>query len=113
MKGRGFGIGILAIIAAFGAAVMLLWNAVLPDIIGVASINFWQALGLLALSRILFGGLAGIINHLHRHHNPIQEKWKNMTFEQRREFIKRRNRFGFGRFHFDLHKDDNQKDNDQ
>ena len=55
MKKRGFGhaIMILSAIAGFSAITMLLWNALLPDIFGIASINFWQALGLLALIRIL------------------------------------------------------------
>ena len=46
-----------ALIIVLGLLVMSLWNALLPAILGVKSIGFWQALGLLALSRILFGGL--------------------------------------------------------
>lgn len=42
-----------------GTVVMALWNAVLPEIIGVKRISFWQAVGLLALCRILFGGWGG------------------------------------------------------
>jgi hypothetical protein len=38
------------------AAAMFLWNALLPQIIHVTVINYWQALGLMALCRILFGG---------------------------------------------------------
>jgi hypothetical protein len=53
--------------AAFGAlfiglsglAVMALWNALLPAIVGVTTITFGQALGLLVLSRLLFGGFGG------------------------------------------------------
>lgn len=36
-------------------AVMLLWNWLMPVIFGLTTITFWQALGLLALSKILFG----------------------------------------------------------
>jgi|GEM_PF-414677 len=36
--------------------VMALWNSLLPDIIGVRAITFWQAMGILVLSKILFGG---------------------------------------------------------
>jgi hypothetical protein len=38
------------------AAVMLLWNAVLPYVLPMKPINYWQAMGLLVLCRILFGG---------------------------------------------------------
>jgi hypothetical protein len=36
--------------------VMLLWNAILPDLLGVKYISFWQSAGLLVLCKILFGG---------------------------------------------------------
>ena len=42
-----------------GTAVMYLWNWLLPSITGWREITFWQALGLLALCRILFGGFGG------------------------------------------------------
>ena len=115
MKKRNFGHAImgLVVVAGFGAAVMLLWNALLPDILGTASINFWQALGLLAFSRILFSGMGvGAMKHLHRkHHDSIHEKWARMTPEQRTEFIDKRKCFGFGkpfdkyRFEMDEHKE--------
>ena len=51
------------IVAAFvlfvfigGEIVMRLWNWLLPSIAGVRTIGFWEALGLLFLCRILFGG---------------------------------------------------------
>ena len=122
MKKRCFGhaIMVMVVVAAFSAAVMLLWNALLPDILGVASINYWQALGVLALSHILFGGMsAGVIKQAHRnHHNSIREKWLEMTPEQRQEFIDKRRHFGFGkpfdkyRFDMDEHKETN-KENDR
>ena len=43
-------------IALGGEVVRLLWNWLLPPLFGWAQITFWQALGLLALCRILFGG---------------------------------------------------------
>jgi len=98
----------LLAVAGFSAVTMLLWNALLPDLFGIASINFWQALGLLALSRILFSGMSmGAMKRLHRHHhNYVYDKWMNMTPEQRKRFIDRRRHFGFGnpfdRGHFDM-----------
>jgi hypothetical protein len=35
---------------------MHLWNWLLPPLFGWRQITFWQALGILALCRILFGG---------------------------------------------------------
>ena len=105
MKGRIFGHIVLVLLAAagFSAILMLLWNALLPDIFGIVSINFWQALGLLALARILFGGVTGAMRHLyHEHsnhshpHSLIREQWKKMTPEQRKMFIDKRKHFGFG-----------------
>jgi hypothetical protein len=40
-----------------GEIVMHLWNWLLPPLFGWRLITFWQALGLLLLCRILFGGL--------------------------------------------------------
>ncbi|MCW5875996.1 MAG: hypothetical protein KIS85_03850 [Anaerolineales bacterium] len=60
--GHWVGIGILVIlgITAFvtlGAfVVQALWNWLLPELFGLPLITFWQALGLLVLSRLLFGG---------------------------------------------------------
>jgi len=46
-------------VSLLGYVVMSIWNAVLPAVTGLHSISFVQALGLLVLSRILFGGLRG------------------------------------------------------
>ncbi|MDR0834208.1 MAG: hypothetical protein LBN93_08520 [Candidatus Symbiothrix sp.] len=97
----------LALVAGFSAAVMLLWNALIPGIFGLTVINFWQSLGLLALARLLFGcgfggkiARAGVGGHGSFNKNPMREKWMNMTPEERKAFIKnmkdRRNRHPFG-----------------
>ena len=39
-----------------GEIVMHLWNWLLPSLFGWRQITFWQAIGILALCRILFGG---------------------------------------------------------
>jgi len=56
---RIFGIALFAliVIAGFGQAVLQLWNLLMPDIFGLHPITFWQAVGLMGLSWILFGGL--------------------------------------------------------
>lgn len=51
----GFIVGIVMIIMGFaGQATMMLWNWLMPDIFGLTQIDFWQALGLLVLSTLLF-----------------------------------------------------------
>jgi len=50
---------VLAFVLLGGLAVMLLWNAILPTVLGVSVLNIWQAIGILALSRLLFGGFGG------------------------------------------------------
>ncbi len=49
----------IAMFFAVSGIVMWLWNALLPEIIGVKSIGFWQAMGILVLCKILFGGFGG------------------------------------------------------
>jgi hypothetical protein len=52
-------VGWTAVFAAFlalaSAAVMLLWNRIVSGVLGLPSLGFWEALGLLVLARILFG----------------------------------------------------------
>ena len=45
--------------AVFGFVVMSLWNWLMPAVFGWHVITYWQALGLLILSKILFGGMRG------------------------------------------------------
>ncbi|MDF7647771.1 hypothetical protein F3J38_03310 [Pantoea sp. Acro-805] len=86
------------IIAALGLLVMSLWNAILPAIIGVKSIGFWQAIGLLVLCRILFGGLGFRPGMFGMARRRMHERWMQMTPEQREEFMQhRRERFHHGR----------------
>ena len=91
----------LAAAAVFGAAVMLLWNALLPQIFALPQIGYLQAVGLLVLTRLLFGGLGGWHGgrggmrgegHLF-HGNKLREKWMNMSEDERKEFIEKEKDF--------------------
>jgi hypothetical protein len=76
----------LVLVALFGAVVMLLWNAIIPDITGWKAINYWQALGLLVLCKILFGGFGGPKHHQGRPPfmmRKFREKFANATPEER------------------------------
>lgn len=79
-------IGIAAAVFIFGIVVMLLWNALLPAVLGVSTITFWQALGILILSKILFGGFRGGHGH-HRSHyyggHNWHGKWMHLSPEER------------------------------
>lgn len=71
-------------VAALGGLVMLLWNAVIPTAFaGARSIEYLQALGLLVLSRILFGGFRG---HGGWRGRPHWGRWQAMTPEEREQF---------------------------
>jgi hypothetical protein len=90
-------LGILLFIAIGGEIVLQLWNWLLPSLFGWRQITFWQAVGILALCRILFGGLGrhgfGRSNFRRR----MAERWEHMTPEDRERFRQgMRTRCGFG-----------------
>ena len=62
-KGVALFTGFVVFIVVGGFVVRLLWNWLLPPIFGLREITFWQALGLLALCRILFGGFGRGASH--------------------------------------------------
>ena len=62
----------IAMIAVFSVAVMFLWNFLIPEIFGLTVLSYWQAVGLVVLARILFGGLGpGYLGALGRRANGI------------------------------------------
>jgi hypothetical protein len=70
-----------------GQLVMHLWNALAPELFGLRQISFWQALGLLALCRILFGGFGfGGGGRRSGSRRRMAERWEQMTQEERERF---------------------------
>jgi hypothetical protein len=69
-------------IAALGYVVMGLWNAVLPAAAGLHPIGFVQALGLLVLARILFGGFRGRGHPRWHWRSRMQARWQQMSPEE-------------------------------
>jgi hypothetical protein len=70
----------------FGFATMHLWNWLMPTIFGLTTITFWQALGLVVLGKILFGGF-------HRHggggrgwKRHMEQRWAGMSSEEQERF---------------------------
>ena len=83
--------GVIAVFAAFTAITMLLWNALMPAIFGLTAITFWQALGLMILARLLFGGVK--THQFWKHKRPdgnFRRKWMNLSPEERKAFIMKR-----------------------
>ena len=89
--------GMIIVITLGGLVVRLLWNWLVPPLFGWREITFWQALGLLALCRVLFGGSGwhgSVRSNLRRR---MEERCANMTPEERERFRQRmRERWGFG-----------------
>ena len=81
----------LLFIGLGGVVVRELWNGLLPPLFNLPRVTFWQALGVLALSRILFGGFGrggGGGSHYRR-------RWEAMTPEERERIRQRlRERWG-------------------
>ena len=75
--------------AVLGFVVMRLWNWAMPPIFGLHSIGYWQALALLVLTRILFGGFrrefGGFGPGMHWRRR-MMERLAQMTPEEREKF---------------------------
>jgi hypothetical protein len=69
--------------AVLGAAVMLLWNWIMPPLFGLRPLGFLQAAGLLILCRILFRGFSGPRHQGNRWRHRMIERWEQMTPEER------------------------------
>lgn len=74
--------GALALIV-FGFVTMSLWNWLMTALFGLTRIGFWQALGLVVLSRILFGGFRHGSWHHHHWRERLLARWEQMTPEER------------------------------
>lgn len=68
-------------VASFG--VMSLWNWLMPALFHLPAITAWQALGLLVLCRLLFGGFRGHRAHWRRR---MRERWNHMSPAEREQF---------------------------
>jgi uncharacterized membrane protein len=94
-------LGIALFIFIGGEIVMRLWNWLLPMLFGWHPITFWQAVGILALCRILFGshGFRGPMrsNMRRRMRERMEERYAAMTPEEQERFRQNwRGPCGFG-----------------
>jgi len=85
-----FFLPVVALIAtALGFIVMYLWNWILPEVTHAGRLNFWQALGLLVLCRLLFGNFnkgGGGNNRFRGKAMGMRSKWQSMNEEERAKF---------------------------
>jgi hypothetical protein len=79
-------LGIVLFAFLGGEVVRLLWNWLLPPLFGWRLITFWQALGILALCRILFGGCGWRGSGRSSMRRRMEERCQNMTPEERERF---------------------------
>jgi hypothetical protein len=69
---------VLAAVSVFSFLLLILWNWLMPTIFNLPLINFYQAFGLLLLSKLLFSG----IHHRGRPHHFGREAWRK-EFERK------------------------------
>jgi hypothetical protein len=82
----GFGVAFVLAVPLFGFFVMSLWNWLMPTLFGLHTLTFWQALGLLILSRTLLGSFGG---RSHGRGYGRQRILERLTPEQREQFRER------------------------
>lgn len=68
-----------------GSLVQALWNWLMPELFGLRQVTFWQGIGLLALCRILFGGMGRGMHRSHQRRAEDKERFRAAV----------RKRFGF------------------
>jgi hypothetical protein len=85
---KGLKIAALFALAVSGLTyiVMSLWNFALPAATGFHSITFVQALALLALSRLLFGGFWRRRRGGWHWRERMRDRWERMSPEERERF---------------------------
>jgi hypothetical protein len=82
-------LGMLVFVFIGGEIVLHLWNWLLPSLFGWREITFWQAVGLLALCRILFGGFGWHRPRRYSFRDRIDGRCGRMTPEERERFRQR------------------------
>lgn len=88
---------VIGFLALFTFAVYALWNGVLAEVLAVKTITFWQALGLLVLAKILFGGFPGRCGRCGPpwRRQMMSEHWAKLSPEEREKMRNEvRRRFG-------------------
>lgn len=93
IRGPFFIIKLVLILLLTSLALMWLWNWLVPDLFHGPVVTYWQAIGVLLLSKVMFGGLGRGYRGRHRDHYPggmwrkdFRGKLEKMTPEEREKF---------------------------
>jgi Ca2+/H+ antiporter, TMEM165/GDT1 family len=78
----------IAVLALVSGVVMLLWNGVVTEVLNLKQITYWQALGLLIISKILFGSFRPGPPGGFRRGQHWRRKLMDMSPEERDHFKK-------------------------
>lgn len=79
-------IAITALALLFGYVVMLLWNWLMPAIFGLGIITFWQAVGIMILAKLFFGGFGGGGGRSRRRKKNLEKRLKHRLRERCSEY---------------------------
>ena len=93
-RGPVIGLKIIVVILLTSLLVMWLWNILIPQIFSGPAITYWQSMGLIVLSKLLFGGFGRGFTGRHYYSRSRDEAWKakfrekmeNMSPEEREKF---------------------------
>ena len=93
-----FVVMLVVVPAVFGLVLMLVWNYAMPDIFGLPSIDYWHALCLFIIGRLLCGGfgmmvIGGLLHtmfHNHHHHHHLHHGHGHISPREAREMWERR-----------------------
>jgi hypothetical protein len=77
---------VIVAFALFGFVVTHLWNYLMPGLFGLRAITFWQAIGLMVLGRLLFGGFRPGRGGGFGWRGEMMRRWEQMTPEEREKF---------------------------
>lgn len=88
---RGLKFVVLAAVAvtAISFIVMSLWNGLIPALFGGPTLTFAQALGLLVLSRILFGRLRGGFGPGMYWRRRFRQQWRQLSPAEQQQLRER------------------------
>ena len=86
LRGLKFVLFATLALGVFSFLVMNLWNWLMPALFGWHLIGFWQAVGILVLSKILFGGFRPRSGPGWHWRRRMVERWEQMTPEEREKF---------------------------
>jgi hypothetical protein len=74
---------VLVAVSLMSFVTMSLWNWLMPLLFGLKTIGFLQALGLVVLCKILFGGFRGAPIAQLQWRRRMLNRWEQMTPEER------------------------------